>query len=99
MTASPRAIARIHAVAGKHDISHDRLHLWSEYRGFESLKDMPDTDLDDLATYLTEHPEEGARFREKFGCVNAPSMLFTEEFYAEVDAAHQEYMRRKAYTT
>lgn len=90
MTASQRALARIHAVAADHEISHESLHLWAESKDYASLKDVDDVLLDLLADWL-DKPGEAERFRDTFWCVNAPSLLaeiplFNPEQQAALDA-------------
>lgn len=91
MTASQRALAHVHKVAGDLGITHEQIRLWAYSKGFESTRDMPDHDLDNLARYLRDHPEEAERFKAEFWCVNAPSLiqevpLFTPEQQAALDA-------------
>ncbi len=91
MTASRRALAHVHTVAGDLGISHANLRLWAIDKGYESTKDVPDEELDKLARYLRDHPEEADRFLQTYWCVNAPSLiqevpLFTPEQQAALDA-------------
>jgi hypothetical protein len=96
MTASSRALARIHAVAAEYDISHEMLHAWAEYKHFDSLKDVPDDRLDQLADWL-DKPGEAQRFRETFCYVNAPSLLFTDDEWAALhEAADRDEAARRA---
>jgi hypothetical protein len=59
MTASQRALARIHAVAAAAGIvpAHDYLHNWAIAQNRNSLKDMTDAELDDMANQIDADPE------------------------------------------
>ena len=57
MTASQRAIRHIHAAANEAGIDHDRLHGWAVASYHDSLKDLDDDDLDDMARRIKADPE------------------------------------------
>lgn len=74
------AMSRLHAVATQYGITHDELHAWAIANfDVESLREVPATTLDGLATLL-DNPAKATEFRWKYRVpVPANEPLFTPD--------------------
>lgn len=53
-----RAMARVHAVAAEHGITHDDLHNWAVSKNLHSLKRATARQLDTMSDYITNNTQE-----------------------------------------
>lgn len=110
MTASRRAIAHLHAAAREAGITHPYLHGWAVEHGHNSITDMNDDALDDMARRIKDDPEIMAAWFDAFAPIdwepmavdeNAPdgdpsvlSDLFTKEQWADLNAQADDVQRK-----
>lgn len=74
------AMARLHAIAAKYGVLHSELSKWAITNfEVESLKEVPATTLDGLATKL-DNPDTATEFRWKYRVpVSNTEPIFTPE--------------------
>lgn len=60
-----RECDRLHAIAGKHGITHIDLHTWAVAKDFGSVKQMSTQDLMWLASSIEQGPEDAKRYFAK----------------------------------